>query len=193
MRIISGIYRGRKITAPKNEMIRPTSDKVKEAVFNMIAPFIIDAVVCDLFSGTGNLGLESLSQGAKKCYFCDSNAESIRIIKSNIEKFDASEQSIVLRGDFENSLKKLEQQIDVFFVDPPYEKTAYYVTSIAEILGRNLLSDCGIIVFEHESKYNLHEIITSSILEKNNQKVEMIKQKKYGRIMISIFQLEKSY
>ena len=104
MRIIAGDYKGRRLNAPADYKIRPTADKVKEALFSIIGDDIDEAVVCDLFSGTGNLGLEALSRGADKCYFVDNSAESIRLIKENIEMCRAEEYSVVIHGDFEQWL-----------------------------------------------------------------------------------------
>lgn len=81
MRIITGEYKGRRLYAPDNDDIRPTSDKVKEALFSMIAFDLEEAVCVDLFAGTGNLGLEALSRGAGKCYFCDNSKEALNIIR----------------------------------------------------------------------------------------------------------------
>jgi 16S rRNA (guanine(966)-N(2))-methyltransferase RsmD len=84
MRIIAGDYKGRRLETPEGYDVRPTTDKVKEALFSIISPYIGGGVVVDLFSGTGNLGLEALSRGAEKCYFCDNSRMSIGIIKRNI-------------------------------------------------------------------------------------------------------------
>lgn len=101
MRIIAGEFKGRKLFTPKNDIIRPTSDKVKEAVFSMIAANIVDSVVIDLFSGTGNLGLEALSRGAKRCYFVDKSRASMKIILQNIAHCNQDEKAITIIGDFE--------------------------------------------------------------------------------------------
>ena len=85
MRIIAGDYKGRRLETPDNFDVRPTTDKVKEAMFSIISPYVVDGIFVDLFSGTGNLGLEALSRGASKCYFCDSSRTSIGIIRKNIK------------------------------------------------------------------------------------------------------------
>ena len=100
MRIITGKYRGRKLETPFGNEIRPTSDKVKESIFNILMCDIEDAVCVDLFAGTGNLGLEALSRGASKCWFCDNERNSIDIIKRNIKYCKADNESIVLTGDY---------------------------------------------------------------------------------------------
>ena len=101
MRIITGDFKGRKIEMPTGYDIRPTTEKVKEAMFSIIGQRIYDSVCVDLFSGTGNLGLEALSRGAEKCWFCDNNRESIRLIRQNIANCRAEEWSELVAGDFE--------------------------------------------------------------------------------------------
>ena len=132
MRIIAGDFKGRKIEAPEGFDVRPTTDKVKEALFSIIQNELYDAVCVDLFSGTGNLGLEALSRGAKSCYFGDNSRLSINIIKKNIEsihpgRVNGSEAHVVF-GDFAKTLeqvKKREEYADIIFVDPPYDKNLY--------------------------------------------------------------------
>ena len=104
MRIITGDFKGRKIEMPTGYDIRPTTEKVKEAMFSIIGQRIYDSVCADLFSGTGNLGLEALSRGAEKCWFCDNNRESIKLIKQNIANCRAEEWSELVAGDYEKCL-----------------------------------------------------------------------------------------
>ena len=123
MRIITGDFKGRKIEMPAGYDIRPTTEKVKEAMFSIIGQDIYDAVCVDLFSGTGNLGLEALSRGAEKCWFCDNNRESIRLIKQNIANCKAEEWSCLVPGDYEKCLMRIKEsgdKVDVFLLDPPY-------------------------------------------------------------------------
>lgn len=111
MRIITGEYRGRRLETPIGYDVRPTTDKVKEAVFNLLMNEIWDSVVVDLFAGTGNLGLEALSRGAKRCYFCDNSRESLKLIKTNIEKCRAQDKSIVLAGDYMKALSRIREKV----------------------------------------------------------------------------------
>ena len=91
MRVITGDYKGRKLETPEGWDIRPTSDKVKESIFNILMNDTYGAVFCDLFSGTGSLGIEALSRGAERCYFCDSSRESIRLTIHNLKHVGAEE------------------------------------------------------------------------------------------------------
>ncbi|AXU50822.1 methyltransferase [Clostridioides difficile] len=99
MRVISGKARGLKLNTPKNEDVRPTTDRVKESLFNMINSYIMESEVLDLFAGTGSLGIECLSRGAKSCTFVDISKESIDIVKSNIKKARVESESIILNLD----------------------------------------------------------------------------------------------
>lgn len=177
MRIITGEYRGRKLETPIGYAVRPTSDKVKEAVFNILMNDTYDAVFVDLFAGTGGLGLEALSRGAKKCYFCDSSRDSIRLVKTNIAKCNAQDKSVVIAGDFTKALTGMKEQADVFLVDPPY-KDGLYEKCIGMIDSLDLLSDNGIIIAEHGVRDEVPEVSGSLV---------KIREKRYGQVMLSIY------
>ncbi len=182
MRVISGKVRGLKLNTPKNEDVRPTTDRVKESLFNMISPYIMDSNVLDLFAGTGSLGIECLSRGAQKCVFVDVSKESISIIKSNITRARVENESIVLNLDFKDAISKLKAQknkFDVIFMDPPYYKNMF-IDALEKIDNADLLEEEGIIVIEHDSKENLPEKIER--LEKN-------KVKKYGNTTLTFYKL----
>ncbi|MGV9064899.1 16S rRNA (guanine(966)-N(2))-methyltransferase RsmD [Clostridioides difficile] len=104
MRVISGKARGLKLNTPKNEDVRPTTDRVKESLFNMINSYIMESEVLDLFAGTGSLGIECLSRGAKSCTFVDISKESIDIVKSNVKKARVESESIILNLDFKTAI-----------------------------------------------------------------------------------------
>ncbi|MDX5686687.1 16S rRNA (guanine(966)-N(2))-methyltransferase RsmD, partial [Clostridioides difficile] len=114
MRVISGKARGLKLNTPKNEDVRPTTDRVKESLFNMINSYIMESEVLDLFAGTGSLGIECLSRGAKSCTFVDISKESIDIVKSNIKKARVESESIILNLDFKTAIDKLKLQNSKF-------------------------------------------------------------------------------
>jgi len=181
MRIITGDFKGKKIEMPVGYDIRPTTEKVKEALFSIISSHVYDSVCCDLFSGTGNLGLEALSRGAEKCYFCDSSMDSINLIKRNIENCKAEEWSEILPGDFEKTLTRLYERgekIDVFFVDPPYKK-GLYERCFELIREYELLNEDGIILAEHETKDAFPEEIMG---------FRKVKDRTYGRICLSLYE-----
>ena len=177
MRIITGEYRGRRLESPAGYDVRPTSDKVKEAVFNIIMNEVWDATCVDLFAGTGNLGLEALSRGAKKCYFGDHSRESINLIKNNVKMCRAEDKSVIIAGDYSKILSRINEKVDIFFLDPPY-KDGLYENCLEIIDSLDLLSEEGIIVAEHGVRDYVPETVGS---------LEIIKERKYGKIMVTIY------
>lgn len=151
MRIISGIYRGKKLFSPQDDKIRPTSDQIKETIFNILASKnkLDGKVVLDLFCGSGNLGIEALSRGAKEVIFCDVNAESVKLTTKNLQHVKAT--SNVFKADYHLSTRKLQgKSFDLIFIDPPY-KDREEGEIVSLILKYNLLKDDGIIMIEHDS------------------------------------------
>ncbi len=180
MRIITGEFKGRRLEMPVGYDVRPTTEKVKEALFSMIAGNVYDAICVDLFSGTGNLGLEAISRGAEKCYFADNSRTSIDITKRNIAMCRAEDRSVVIAGDFERALNHIAakgEKIDVFFLDPPYRK-GLYEKCFEQIRDLGILAEEGIIVAEHEAKDEFADEICG---------FEKLRDKKYGKIGISIY------
>ena len=177
MRIITGDFKGRRLEMPENYNIIPTTEKVKEAVFSIIAGNLEDAVCVDLFAGTGNLGLEALSRGAKKCYFGDNSRESINLIKNNVKMCRAEDKSVIIAGDYSKILGRINEKVDIFFLDPPY-KDGLYENCLEIIDSLDLLSEEGIIVAEHGVRDYVPETVGS---------LEIIKERKYGKIMVTIY------
>lgn len=177
MRIITGEYKGRRLESPKDRSIRPTTDKVKEAIFSIIAFDIPDAVCVDLFAGTGNLGLEALSRGAARCYFGDKSRESIAIVRKNINMCGAQDKSIIMAGEYQKVLASLREKADIFFLDPPY-KDGLTEDCISLIAENDLLAEDGIIIAEHSKDEKLPDEIAG---------FTKIKERKYGAIIISIY------
>ena len=183
MRVISGKVRGLKLNAPKNQDVRPTTDRVKENLFNMISSYIMDSNILDLFAGTGSLGIECLSRGAKNCVFVDISKESIAIVKSNIKKARVENESTVLNLDFKDAVSRLQGQkskFDVIFMDPPYYKEMF-VDALEKIDNANLLDEDGIIVVEHDTK---------DILPDKVNRLEKTKDKKYGNTTLTFYKME---
>ena len=168
MKIISGIYKGRVLEGFDITGTRPTMDRVKESLFGMIQNNIPNSTVLDLFSGSGNLGLEALSEGASKAVLVDQNRKACDTINRNIKNIGFTSAE-VLCMDYQKALDNLNYKFDVIFLDPPY-KTDYIEKSIIKITNNNLLSDDGIIICESD---NLNKIIYP-----NNYK--SVKEKKYG-------------
>ena len=183
MRVISGKARGLKLNTPKNDDVRPTTDRVKESLFNMINSYIMDSDILDLFAGTGSLGIECLSRGANQCIFVDNSKESINIVKSNIKKSRVENESIVLNVDFKsaiNSLALKNKQFDVIFMDPPYYKNMFS-DALSAVDNNNLLKEDGIIVVEHD---------TVDKFPDNMGRLYKSREKKYGNTTLTFYKLE---
>ena len=179
MRIIAGDYKGRRLIAPADRNVRPTSDKVKEAMFSMLQTRIEDAKVLDLFGGTGNLGLEALSRGAESCIFCDASKTSIKMIRENIDMCRAGEYSTVIWGDYMKALTRISgsEKMDIILLDPPYA-LGLLPKVLAAIRELDILADDGVIVCEHYKETEL---------EDNESGFEKLKSKHYGKVVLSLF------
>jgi len=151
MRIIAGAFKGRQISAVKGDNTRPTTDKVKENIFNILGQFFDGGHVLDLFAGSGNLGIEALSRGMDHAIFVDMNFEAIKIIKENIARLQLQDRTEVYRNDAFKALKVLGKKgskFDLIFLDPPYGKISM-THLLEEIMDYELLNDEGLIVCEY--------------------------------------------
>ena len=171
MRSISGKYKGKKLNGFNIEGTRPTMDRVKESLFGMIQTYIPDSIVLDLFAGSGALGLEAVSNGAKECYLIDNNIEAIKIIKENSQNFE--EQLNIIHIDYKKFLKTTDKKFDIIFLDPPY-KEKQLDTSLRIIEERGLLNENGIVICEYE-------------IGEPHTNLELIKEKSYGPKKIKIY------
>ena len=179
MRVISGTSRGKKLIALDSENTRPTLDRVKEALFNILQFNVKDSIVLDLFSGTGALGIEALSRGAKEAIFCDNSRDAINVIKKNIEGTRNQEKSIIINDDFKVVIEKLineNKKIDIVFLDPPY-KTNYAITALQKIIMSDLLTEDGIVVIETDDMTKESEILKI-------ENVEILDKRKYGSVWL---------
>lgn len=174
MRIISGKNKGKKLLVPKDMSVRPTADKVKEAIFNMIGYIDENSVVLDLFAGTGNIGIEFLCRGAKKAYFVDVSTKSISYVKKNITNCKLTEESKILVNDYEKALRyfiRCGYEFDYIFADAPYKlKCASKIIDL--VFSSNLLKKDGILIIECEKQEKLFETSIPSMIK--------YKEKTYG-------------
>ena len=177
MRIISGKARGTKLFTLDGLNTRPTLDRVKESLFNIMNFKLQDSIVLDLFAGSGALGLEAISRGAKQAIFSENNREAQNIIEKNIDKTKFKEQTLLIKKDYKDALLIIEDKkikCDVVFIDPPY-KTDLLKKSLEEILSRSILNEDAIIVLETDEP----ERIEQEIADLN---FEIIDNRKYGRV-----------
>ncbi|MDD3392714.1 MAG: 16S rRNA (guanine(966)-N(2))-methyltransferase RsmD [Bacilli bacterium] len=154
MRVISGKYKGSNLLGHDINGTRPTMDRVKESMFAMIQSYIKEAIVLDLFAGSGALGIEALSNGANTCYFVDNNGKAIEIIKNNLNKIKVTEKTSIIKSSYIEALKKFNKQqikFDIIILDPPY---AYDMADILkQIYEFDLLKDEGIVICEFERDF----------------------------------------
>ena len=177
MRIISGKYKGRKVDGYNIDGTRPTMDRVKESLIAMIQRNLDNSICLDLFAGSGSVGFEMISNGAKACYFVDNNYKVIETLKKNKQILKIEENCFFIKNDFQKALLEFKEnnvKFDMIFLDPPYALN-YIVPAINLICEYGLLSKDGIIICECENE-NI-----------DIQNLELIKEKKYGSKNIKIF------
>lgn len=176
MKITSGEYKYRNIEIPQG--IRPTTEKVREAVFSMIREWIPGGAILDLFAGSGAMGLEALSRGAEKCWFCESSRQNFKVLMRNIENCRAGEKSQVYNCDFRSAIARINQKLDVVIMDPPYEQLSYYDEAFELLQENGLLDEGSIVVAEH---------LYDNKLSDSYDKLTRIKEKKYGTIGVDVY------
>lgn len=176
MRIISGSRRGRKLFSFEGDNIRPTTDRVKESMFNLICDYIYEADVLDLFGGSGALALEALSRGAAHAVIVDADKKSAEIIKKNTELtgFENKTKQVLTKA--EKFIETVNESFDIIFLDPPYNK-GFIQPVLSVISKRGLLSEGGIAVLESDFSDDHGEI----------DGLEILKQRKYGRTYITVY------
>jgi len=174
--IISGTHKGRKLEIPKSA-VRPTMDKVREAIFAMIRSEVLNAKILDLFAGSGSLGLEALSEGAESCDFVESSYKVVKILQKNISKLIFSEFAHIHNCSVFSYLKNCTKTYDIIFFDPPY-KREFAGKIIKAIYMNNILSDDGIIIAETGKGEDISKFENLIIKEKiyGDTKVTILKK-----------------
>jgi 16S rRNA (guanine(966)-N(2))-methyltransferase RsmD len=177
MRIIGGKFRSRVLADFEGMEVRPTADRVKESLFNILSLRLYGARVLDLFCGSGALGLESLSRGAKEVVFNDSSRDSVRILDKNLKTLgiEKGREAEVHISDFSVCLDRLVGQFDVIFLDPPY-RFDYGVPALEKIVKRDLLSENGVVVYERDRPF-----------DGDVSGVEKYDERKYGKTYLTFF------
>ncbi len=186
MRIISGIYKGFKLKEFSGMDIRPTPSMVRESLFDMFAAKIVDSEFLDLFAGTGAIGIEALSRGAKSVTFVDHHPKAIQLVKENLSKIRHHDDSIVLQKDYLKAMNHLDLQqskFDIIFLDPPYQKD-YISKSLHTIDGSKILKNNGFVVVQHP--YELE-------LKNNLNNIYFLKEKRYGKSRITVFRCKERF
>lgn len=182
MRIIGGEARGRKILSPTEKNVRPTPDMVREALFNIL-PSLADVDFLDLFAGTGSVGLEALSRGARRVVFLEKNARMARHLSSLLDAWGYAAQADVLPLDIKVGTAKLsrdDRKFDMVFADPPYEKGLISQT-VHYCLENGIISDDGLMILQHSVREALD-------LPSRHHPLELIQERRYGDTMVSFLQ-----
>jgi len=177
VRIISGEHKGRRLVGGKKMKVRPTSDRVKESIFNVLREEVAGKKILDLFAGAGSLGIEALSRGAESVTFVDASSQSINILKKNLRDLNLKSKSIILRMDGLRALNKLKQNFQMIFADPPYLK-GFVQRIIDSIVQTEVLEKNGLLILEHHKKETFFS---------PEEKLSVLKQKKFGDTVISFF------
>ena len=185
MRIISGTARGTKLYTLEGQNTRPTLDRVKESLFNIIQNDIQNSVFLDLFSGSGAIGLEAASRGAKKVILCDKSKDEIKIINKNIEKTHLKEKVELYNLDYEILLKTKinNEKIDIIYIDPPYDSD-FAMKSIEYVIKQKIADEDTIIIIETDKEEKILE-------ELKEKEVEIQNKRKYGRAMLIFLKIRK--
>ena len=178
MRVIAGLGKGYRLLGPKSTKSRPTEDKIKESVFNVLYPLRENSVILDLFSCTGSIGIEFLSRGSKKVFFSESNYDNIRILNENLEKTRFLEQAEVLQGDFKKNILRVYEDIDYVYIDPPYYSDFY--TKALHIMKDIVYFRNAYFIFEADKRIDVLE---------NFNCFELVFQRRYGKKEISIYKI----
>ena len=176
MRVISGSARGRRLKELQGMETRPTTDKVKESLFNIIQFDIPGRKILDLFGGTGQLGIESLSRGAAHCTFVDQRRDAVKLIRENLNECRLAEQAKVIQGDSLAFLTSCREKFDVIFLDPPYH-TDLMDRALELVTKIDILSENGIIVCETMAERELPQL---------SAPYEWGKDYRYGQIKLTI-------
>ena len=179
MRIIGGLYKSRVLAEFAGDDVRPTSDRAREALFNILSMKVALARVLDLFSGSGALGLESLSRGAREVVFKDKSNDSVAILKKNMKtlKIEDGKEAKVYNLDAEVYLDYAKEPFDIIFIDPPYALDGG-VRAVEKIAKKSLLSENGVLVFERDKPF-----------EGEVDGLEKYDERKYGKAILTFFRV----
>ncbi|MEW6182769.1 MAG: 16S rRNA (guanine(966)-N(2))-methyltransferase RsmD [Bacillota bacterium] len=183
MRVIGGLAKRRTLKTPPGKSIRPTAERVKEALFNILAAKIPDAVFLDLFAGTGGIGIEALSRGAARAVFVDRSSRALNLIRENLRRTGFSEQAMVIPHDAMTALSLLHRRgesFDLIYVDPPYDK-GYELKTLPSIAHKGLLNRGGLVVAETDHRGKLPVEIGN---------LKLFRSERYGDTVLSFYRVE---
>ena len=182
MRVIAGKFKGRQLFSPKDEAVRPTTDRIKENIFNLIQFRVGGACFLDLFGGSGAMSVEAISRGALRVVTVDHDCDSLALIKKNFEKVGVGKEAQLLDADYAVALDRLKgSAFDIIFCDPPYHAD-FYEDILRKIGEKDVLANGGIVIFEHATERDLP-------LPYGWERAD---SRKYGSVTVDILTLTKS-
>jgi 16S rRNA (guanine966-N2)-methyltransferase len=176
MRVTGGIGRGRRLKAPSGSHVRPTSDKVKQALFNILGEKVVDSVFLDLFSGGGGIGIEALSRHAGHVVFVDASKESCSVITQNLTQTGLGERAKVVLSTAESFLKKTSGPYDIVFLDPPYAEELQPLLSMIGAAG--ILKFGSMVIAEHFKK---------QLSPTNTESLALYREARYGDTVLAFY------
>lgn len=182
MRVIAGSHKGRRLLGPKGQQIRPTSDRVKEALFSILGPRVHGTRVLDLYAGTGAIGIEALSRGAQAATFVETNPVSLRLLRSNLERCGLTGASDVQACPVETFLRRasrLGRAYDIVFADPPYDTRSGEVL-LPSLARAGIITADSIVIVEHRTQRTI-PLRTDPLIR--------VREYRYGDTTLSVFGL----
>lgn len=178
MRVTGGIGRGRRLKAPAGSRVRPTSDKVKQALFNILGERVVDAVFLDLYAGAGGIGIEALSRGAGRVVFVDASRDSLKVVKQNLEQTGLGDRAETVFSRAESFLDKTSEPCDIVFLDPPY---AVELQPLLELIAKaGILTPDSIVIAEHFRKQSSPE---------NAGALSLYREARYGDTVLAFYKI----
>ncbi|HLB58757.1 MAG TPA: 16S rRNA (guanine(966)-N(2))-methyltransferase RsmD [Bdellovibrionota bacterium] len=182
MRIIGGRFKGRRLKSPKGMTVRPMLDQIREALFNILGDEIVGREVIDCFAGTGAIGLEALSRGAKGVTFFERNSNTASILKKNIELCGVKDEGKLIVGHLPSSLKRLSKKVEIAFLDPPFDDPIG-VKTLLQLGSSPQLLNGALVVFRHSIDYPMENFYPP---------LHRIDHRIYGRSQLSFYRKEES-
>lgn len=186
MRVIAGTYKGFKLQSFPGKEIRPTPDRIREAVFDIISAEIVGAEFLDLFAGTGAVGIEAISRGAKNVIFVEIDDKAIALIKRNLQKICKDDLFTIIKSDYLRAIRFFhikQKKFDIVFLDPPYHKD-YFSKTLHEIDRSMIIKEGGLIIVQHPADL---------LVKYDFENMFCFKEKKYGNSKITIFYINYKY
>jgi 16S rRNA (guanine966-N2)-methyltransferase len=190
MRIVAGKYRSRRLKSLQGLSLRPTSDRLRETLFNILAELVVGSRFIDAFAGTGAVGIEALSRGAKEVVFLEKHAPAVALIKKNLASLEVQTATRVLPVDVMQGLQILAKEDasargkpEILFLDPPYDRAADYERVLSFLGSARLFGENGLVIAEHRRNFELPEVV------ENLQRVRVLLQ---GDATLSFYRLRKN-